>query len=319
MRPAVQPEGGSAAHQKSRMELTLNQKRSDWRVRHQSGLEESRHNVRVFFRDKLAVAGLVVIALTIFVAVFAPYLAPYPEQGRGDSDMQNRLQAPSRQHIMGTDQQGRDVLSRVMFGARIPLIISFVVTAGVLLVGVPLGGIAGYFGGWIDEVVMRITDLFLAFPALILAMALVAFLGASLRNVAIALVLTYWPWYSRLVRSMAISLRERPYVLAAKTMGVSRFTIIRRHVLPNALGPVIVQMTVDIGAVILEVAALSFIGLGAKPPTPEWGLMISEGRQYILSEWWLATFAGIAIFGLVLAFNLVGDGLRDVLDPRSKR
>ena len=292
---------------------------SEWRLRHQSGLQESRHNMRVFFRDKLAVAGLVVIVLTFFIAVFAPYLAPYPEQGRGDSDMQNRLQAPSGEHIMGTDQQGRDVLSRVMFGARIPLTISFVVTLGVLLVGVPLGGIAGYFGGWVDEVVMRITDLFLAFPALILAMALVAFLGASLRNVAIALVLTYWPWYSRLVRSMAISLRERPYVLAAKTMGVGRFTIIRRHVLPNALGPVIVQMTVDIGAVILEVAALSFIGLGAKPPTPEWGLMVSEGREYILSAWWLATFAGIAIFGLVLAFNLVGDGLRDVLDPRSKR
>ena len=301
------------------MEVTLGRHASDWRLRHQSGIEESRHNVRVFFRDKLAVAGLAVIVATIVIAIFAPSLAPYPEQGRGDSDMQNRLQAPSSEHIMGTDQQGRDVLSRVMFGARIPLMISFAVTLGVLLVGVPLGGIAGYFGGWVDEVVMRITDLFLAFPALIFAMALVAFLGASLRNVAIALVLTWWPWYSRLVRSMAISLRERPYVLAARTMGVGRFAIIRRHILPNALGPVIVQMTVDIGAVILEVAALSFIGLGAKPPTPEWGLMVSEGREYFLQEWWLSAFAGIAIFGLVLAFNLVGDGLRDVLDPRSKR
>jgi peptide/nickel transport system permease protein len=299
--------------------VTLGEHLSDWRLRHQSGLEESRHNVRVFLRDKLAVAGLIVIVATIVIAIFAPYLAPYPDQGRGNSNMQERLQAPSGEHIMGTDQHGRDVLSRVMFGARIPLIISFVVTAGVLIVGVPLGGIAGYFGGWIDEVVMRITDLFLAFPALIFAMALVAFLGASLRNVAIALVLTWWPWYARLVRSMAISLRERPYVLAAKTMGVGHFTIIRRHILPNTLGPVIVQMTVDIGAVILEVAALSFIGLGAKPPTPEWGLMVSEGREYILSEWWLSTFAGIAIFGLVLAFNLVGDALRDVLDPRSKR
>jgi len=292
---------------------------ADWRLRHQSGIEESRHNVRVFFRDKLAVAGLIVILATLIIAIFAPYLAPYPEQGRGDSDMQDRLQAPSRDHVMGTDQQGRDVLSRIMFGARIPLIISFVVTAGVLLVGVPLGGIAGYFGGWVDEVVMRITDIFLAFPALVFAMALVAFLGASLQNVALALVITWWPWYARLVRGMAISLRERPYVLAAKTMGVSHFTIIRRHILPNTLGPVIVQMTVDVGAVILEVAALSFIGLGAKPPTPEWGLMVSEGREYILSAWWLSTFAGIAIFGLVLAYNLVGDALRDVLDPRLKR
>lgn len=292
---------------------------ADWRLRHQSGIEESRHNVRVFFRDKLAVVGLIVIVATLIFAIFAPYLAPYPEQGRGDSDMQNRLQQPSAKNVMGTDQQGRDVLSRVMFGARIPLIISFVVTAGVLLVGVPLGGIAGYFGGWVDEVVMRITDIFLAFPALVFAMALVAFLGANLRNVALALVITWWPWYARLVRGMAISLRERPYVLAAKTMGVSHFTIIRRHILPNTLGPVIVQMTVDVGAVILEVAALSFIGLGAKPPTPEWGLMVSEGREYILSAWWLSTFAGIAIFGLVLAYNLVGDALRDVLDPRLKR
>jgi peptide/nickel transport system permease protein len=292
---------------------------ADWRSRHHSGIEESRHNVRVFFRDKLAVAGFVVILATLIIAIFAPYLAPYPEQGRGDSDMPNRLQAPSREHVMGTDQQGRDVLSRIMFGARIPLSISVVVTVGVLLVGVPLGGIAGYFGGWIDEMVMRITDIFLAFPALVFAMALVAFLGASLRNVALALVITWWPWYARLVRGMAISLRERPYVLAAKTMGVSHFTIIRRHILPNTFGPVIVQMTVDVGAVILEVAALSFIGLGAKPPTPEWGLMVSEGREYILSAWWISTFAGIAIFGLVLAYNLVGDALRDVLDPRLKR
>ncbi|MBN2203649.1 MAG: ABC transporter permease [Thermoleophilia bacterium] len=292
---------------------------ADWRARHQSGIEEARHNLHVFLRDKLAVAGLIVIVATVVVAVFAAYLAPYPEQGRGDSDMANRLQPPSAENIMGTDQQGRDVLSRVMFGARIPLVISVVVTAGVLLVGVPLGGIAGYFGGWIDEAVMRITDIFLAFPALVFAMALVAFLGASLRNVALALVITWWPWYARLVRGMAISLRERPYVLAAKTMGVSHFTIIRRHILPNAFGPVIVQMTVDVGAVILEVAALSFIGLGAKPPTPEWGLMISEGRQYILSAWWLSTFAGIAVFGLVLAYNLVGDALRDILDPRLKR
>ena len=292
---------------------------ADWRSRHQSGIGESRHNVRVFFRDKLAVAGFVVILATLIIAIFAPYLAPYPEQGRGDSDMPNRLQAPSREHVMGTDQQGRDVLSRIMFGARIPLSISVVVTFGVLLVGVPLGGIAGYFGGWIDEMVMRITDIFLAFPALVFAMALVAFLGASLRNVAVALVITWWPWYARLVRGMAISLRERPYVLAAKTIGVSHFTIIRRHILPNTFGPVIVQMTVDVGAVILEVAALSFIGLGAKPPTPEWGLMVSEGREYILSAWWISTFAGIAIFGLVLAYNLVGDALRDVLDPRLKR
>lgn len=301
------------------MELTATRRLTDWRIRHQSGFEESRHNVRVFFRDKLAVAGLAVIIATIAIAVFAPQLAPYPAQGRGDSNMKERLAGPSAKHLMGTDQEGRDMVSRVMFGARIPLLISTIVTLGVLLVGVPLGGIAGYFGGWVDELVMRITDIFLAFPALVFAMALVAFLGASLRNVAIALVITWWPWYARLVRSMAISLRERPYVMAAKTMGVGGFTIIRRHILPNCIGPVVVQMTVDIGAVILEVAALSFIGLGAKPPTPEWGLMVSDGREYILSAWWISAFSGMAIFGLVLAYNLVGDALRDVLDPRLKR
>jgi len=255
----------------------------------------------------------------ILVAITAPWIAPYPDQGRGASHVSERLQAPSRAHPFGTDPSGRDVLSRVIYGARIPLVIPAIVVAGVLLIGVPLGGIAGYFGGKVDEGIMRITDVFLAFPSLVMAMALVAFLGPSLRNVAIALVVTWWPWYTRLVRGMAISLRQRPYVLAARTMGVSRWAIIARHVLPNTIGPVIVQVTLDIGTVILEVAGLSFIGLGAQAPTADWGLMISDGRQYIFSEWWICTFAGIAIFLLVLSYNLIGDGLRDVLDPRTKR
>ncbi len=290
-----------------------------YRTRHQAAFEESRYSLRVFLKDRLALLGVCLILATIIVAVAAPWIAPYPDQGRGASNVKERLEAPSRAHPFGTDASGRDVLSRVIFGARIPLMISSVVVAAVLIIGVPLGGIAGYIGGWIDELVMRITDIFLAFPALILAMALVAFLGPSLRNVAIALVITWWPWYTRLVRGMAVSLRQRPYVLAARTMGVSQWTIIRRHVLPNALGPVVVQVSLDVGTVILEVAGLSFIGLGARPPQPEWGLMVSEGREYILSEWWISTFPGLAIFLLVLACNLVGDGLRDVLDPRTKR
>ena len=220
---------------------------------------------------------------------------------------------------MGTDNQGRDILSRVIYGARIPLIISFTVTAAIVVIGVPLGGIAGYYGGRVDEVVMRVTDVFLAFPSLILAITFVAFLGPSIRNVMIAIVVSWWPWYTRLVRGVAVSLRERPYVEAARTMNVRNLTIIWRHILPNAFGPVIVQMTLDIGTVILAAAALSFIGLGAQAPTAEWGLMISDGKDYILHQWWIGTFAGLAIFILVLAFNFVGDGLRDVLDPRSKR
>ena len=299
--------------------MTTSSSLSDWRVRHQASLDEARYNARVFFKDKLAVVGLVIIVVTIAVAVLAPHIAPYPAQGLGDSNLKERFQAPSTHHLMGTDNQGRDILSRVIYGARIPLIISFTVTAVIVIIGVPLGGIAGYYGGRVDEVVMRITDVFLAFPSLILAITFVAFLGASIRNVMIAIVVSWWPWYTRLVRGVAVSLRERPYVEAARTMGVRNLTIIWRHILPNAFGPVIVQMTLDIGTVILAAAALSFIGLGAQAPTAEWGLMISEGKDYILQQWWIGTFAGLAIFILVLAFNFVGDGLRDVLDPRSKR
>jgi peptide/nickel transport system permease protein len=269
--------------------------------------------------DKLAVIGLAWIVLMIVVALGAPWIAPYPEQGRGASDLQSRFEAPSWDHPFGTDNQGRDVLSRVVFGARIPLVISAVVAVAVLLIGPLLGGLAGYYGGWADEAIMRVTDIFLAFPALVLAMAMVAILGPNLRNLALAIVVTWWPWYTRLVRGMAVSLRERPYIEAARVMGVKDRRIVIRHVLPNTFGPVIVQITLDLGTVILEVAGLSFLGLGAKPPTPEWGLMVSEGVEYALEAWWMSVFPGIAIFLLVLAFNLVGDGLRDVLDPRMKR
>lgn len=292
---------------------------TNWRMRHAASLDEARYNVRVFVKDKLAVIGLVIIILNILMAVFAPQLAPYPQQGQGASNVEERFQAPSAKHLMGTDREGRDVLSRVIYGVRIPLLISFAVTAAIVMIGVPLGGIAGYFGGLVDEIVMRVTDIFLAFPSLVLAIVFVAFLGPSIRNVMISIVLSWWPWYTRLVRGAAVSLRERAYVEAARTMDVSSFRIIWRHILPNAFGPVIVQMTLDIGTVILAAAGLSFLGLGAQPPTPDWGLMISEGRNYILTQWWIGSFPGLAIFILVLAFNLVGDGLRDVLDPRSKR
>jgi peptide/nickel transport system permease protein len=293
--------------------------RASWRVRHAPALAEARHNVRIFLRDRLAVAGVVWIGLILALGILAPVVAPYPAQGRGEPNVPAALQAPSWHHPFGTDELGRDELSRVIFGCRLALVMPFIVMLGVAIVGVPLGGIAGYFGGWLDEVIMRTTDLVLAFPSVILAMALVAFMGPGLRNVAIALVLTWWPWYTRLVRGMAVSLRQRGYAKAARTMGVSDLRIVFRHIIANSLGPVIVQMTLDVGAVILEVAGFSFIGLGASPPMPDWGLMISTGREYAINEWWVGTFPGLAIFVLVLAFNFVGDGLRDVLDPRSKR
>lgn len=292
---------------------------ADWRIRHQASIDEVKHSSRVFVRDKLAVAGVVWVLFVLMIAMFPSLVAPYPEQGQGQSDTPSRLQAPSREHLLGTDSQGRDVLSRIVYGSRIALALPAVVMVGVIAIGVPLGGIAGYFGGMVDEIIMRVTDVFLAFPSLILAMALVAFLGASLRNLAIAMVVSWWPWYTRLVRGMAVSLRQRPYTKAARTMGVSDRKVILQHILPNSFGPVVVQMTLDVGTVILEVAALSFIGLGAKPPTPDWGLMISEGREFILEQWWIGMFPGLAIFLLVLAFNFIGDGLRDVLDPRMRR
>jgi peptide/nickel transport system permease protein len=291
----------------------------EWRLRHSSGLAETRHNLRVFLRDKLAVLGIAWVLLMLVVAIGAPVIAPYPEQGRGKSNLSERFEAPSAKHWFGTDNLGRDVLSRVIFGARIPLLISALVAGSVLIIGPFLGGLAGYYGGLLDETIMRITDIFLAFPALILAMAFVAILGPSLQNLALAIVITWWPWYTRLVRGQAVSLRQRPYVEAARTMGVRNGTIVLRHILPNALGPVIVAITLDLGTVILEVAGLSFLGLGVKPPTPEWGLMVSEGVEYVLEAWWISIFPGIAIFLLVLAFNVIGDGLRDVLDPRMKR
>lgn len=288
-------------------------------MRHAPALAEAWYDVRVFLKDRLALVGVIWITLMFALAILAPVVAPHPDQGRGASDVANRLQAPSWQHPFGTDELGRDIVSRVIYGARLALLMPFIVMVAVVIIGIPLGGIAGYFGGLIDEIVMRITDLFLAFPGIILAMALVAFLGASLRNVGIALVVTWWPWYTRLVRGMAVSLRQRGYTKAARTMGVSEWRIVLRHIIPNSLGPCIVQMTLDVGTVILEVAGLSFLGLGAQPPIPDWGLMISTGREYALQQWWIGMFPGVAIFLLVLAFNFVGDGLRDVLDPRAKR
>jgi peptide/nickel transport system permease protein len=292
----------------------------NWVLSHQSRLAEGRHNVRIFLRDRLAVIGVVIVVAVAIVGLLAPVIAPYPDQGSGASmQVSARFEPPSAQHWFGTDQTGRDVLSRVFFGARFPLLIAGFVIVGCVLIGVPLGGIAGYYGGRIDEVIMRITDIFLGFPSLLLAIAFVAFLGPSLLNAMIALIISWWPWYTRLVRGVAVSLRERPYVEAAKTMGVRNRTIILRHILPGSVGPVIVQASLDSGAVILAAAGLSFIGLGAQPPTAEWGLLVSQGRGFVLDSWWIATFPALAIFILVLGINWIGDGLRDVLDPRAKR
>ena len=275
-----------------------------------------RHVFAVILREPLSLLSTGVIVLFILLAVFAFQIAPYPEEGAGKTHASNTLLAPSAEHWFGTDKLGRDILSRIIVGARPALIIPIGVVLFAVLIGAPLGALAGYKGGWLDEVIMRITDLFLAFPSLLLAMAIASALGRGLDKAAIALIVSWWPWYTRIARGVAVGLRERYFVEAAQASGVNDAVIIFRHILPNTLSPILVQATVDMGTVILAMGGLAFLGLGTQPPSPDWGLMVSEGRSFILDQWWIATFPGIAIFVVVLAFNLVGDTLRDIFDPR---
>ena len=273
----------------------------------------------VLRRDPLARFSLIWIVFVLVLAVASPVLAPYPEEGAGHTNARARLLPPSGEHWLGTDDLGRDILSRIMYGAAPAMTASLVVVAVAVLVGTPLGAIAGYFGGWADEVIMRITDLFLAFPSLLLAMAIVTLLGPSLLNAVIALAVSWWPWYTRLVRGVTITLRKFYFIEAARALGVSDGRIILRHILPNCITPILVQATIDIGTVILATTALAFIGLGTRPPAADWGLMIENGREYINQYWWYSTFPGVMIFLTVLAFNLLGDTLRDLFDPRQYR
>ncbi|MFH1907257.1 MAG: ABC transporter permease [Chloroflexota bacterium] len=278
-----------------------------------------RHVLSVIVRDPLSLASTIVIILFILIAIFAYQVAPYPAEGAGKTNVANTMLAPSAGHILGADRLGRDMFSCVIMGARPALIVPIGVVVFAILIGAPLGAIADYKGGWVDEVIMRITDLFLAFPSLLLAMAITSALGRGLQNAAIALIISWWPWYTRLVRGVTISLRERYFVEAARATGVRDSVIILRHILPNTISPILVQATVDLGTVILAMGGLAFLGLGTQPPAPDWGLMVSEGRDYILKQWWISTFPGIAIFIVVLAFNLLGDTLRDIFDPRQYR
>ncbi len=276
----------------------------------------TRHVFNVIVRDPLALTSTVIILLFILIAIFAPIVAPYPEQGQGRTNASDTMHPPSAKYLLGADRLGRDILSRIIYGARPALVVPIGVVLFAVLIGAPLGALAGYKGGWIDEVIMRITDLFLAFPSLLLAMAIAASIGRGLDKAAIALVVSWWPWYTRIARGAAVSLKEQYFVEAAQAIGVRDSVIIFRHILPNTLSPILVQATVDLGTVILAMGGLAFIGLGTQPPSPDWGLMISEGRTFILDQWWISTFPGIAIFIVVLAFNLLGDTLRDIFDPR---
>jgi peptide/nickel transport system permease protein len=264
----------------------------------------------------LLLAGAVIALFVVLVGILAPVLAPYPDDASTATHPLQVLLPPSSAHRFGTDQVGRDVLSRVIFGARVSPVIAASVIALSLLIGVTLGLAAGYFGGIVDDVIMRITDIFLAFPALLLALALATVLTPSITNTVLVISLTWWPWYARIVRGQAASVAGRRYVESARALGVSHGRILLRHVLPNSMTPILVQASLDVGGVILTASALSFLGLGAQDPTPDWGLMVSQGQSFFTTHWWLVTFPGLAILFTAVAFNLIGDGLREVLDPR---
>jgi len=264
-------------------------------------------------RNPLSVAGLIIIGTLIGLAIVAPLVAPYDPT---KTDVVNRLAPPSAAHWFGTDALGRDILSRVIYGSRVSLRIALLAAVIATAIGVPLGIVSGYFRGRTDDLLMRLTDMFMAFPSLILAMAIAAALRPTLENVIIAISLAAWPAYARLARSVTLALREETFVEAARASGATSGRILRRHVLPGVLSPVVIQISLSMGGIILTAAGLGFIGLGAQPPTPEWGVMIAEGRNFITQQWWVSTFPGIAIALVVLGFNLLGDGIRDILDPR---
>jgi peptide/nickel transport system permease protein len=270
-------------------------------------------------RSFASTLGLVLVLTIVVLALIGPWIVPYPDHVAGGVNLTGKLQPPSARHWFGTDEVGNDILTRVIIGARLSLLAGIGITLAAATIGVPLGILAGTAGGRVRETIMRLTDLFLSVPGLVLAIALVAALGPGIVNAMIALVLVWWPGYVRLAESKALSIREEPYIEAARVAGAPRLRILWRHVLPNSVSPIIVKMSMDIGQSILAVASLGFIGLGAKPPTPEWGAMISIARGYLPDWWWYAICPGIFIYASVLGFNLLGDGLRDILDPRSNR
>lgn len=278
-----------------------------------------RESLYLLARNKLSLIAVIVLVMLVLLALVSPWLVPYPEDISYGTHIQEKFLAPSAQHWMGTDELGRDVFSRVVYGARVSIVNGLLAVAIALVIGVPLGAVAGSIGGWVDNVIMRITDVFLSFPPLLLAIALVALLGSSLTNAIVAISMSWWPWYTRLVRGQAISIKERKFVQAAETIGTSRGKIIFKHIIPNCISPIIVQASMDIGGVIMTLASLSFLGLGAQNPTPEWGLMISTGRAYFPDKWWCCIFPGLAIFVTVLCFNLLGDAIREILDPKTRK
>jgi peptide/nickel transport system permease protein len=269
-------------------------------------------------RDRSALIGLVLIVALVVCAFLAPVLATHPEDVF-ELHPAKRLRPPGADHLLGTDRMGSDIYSRLLFGARITLLIGVIAVGASLVIGVPVGLIAGYYHGWASDLLMRVSDIFLAVPQVVLAIAIAQTLGPSLPNVILALSVTYWPWFARLVYAETRSLQNEIFIESTSALGASPLRLIVLHVLPNVASPIIVRASIGMGFTILTAAALGFLGLGAPPPTPEWGRTIAEAREFLPGAWWYAAAPGVAIFLTVMGFNLLGDGLRDVLDPRIRR
>jgi peptide/nickel transport system permease protein len=281
--------------------------------RRQAALGRAYASWRTFARNRLAMAGLAIVLALVLVALLADVIAPYSATS---GELSQRLLPPSAIHWLGTDDQGRDILSRLIHGSRITLFVVVLVAVLAAPVGLLVGTVAGYAGGWLDAVLMRVTDIFLAFPRLILALAFVAALGPGIENAVIAIAITSWPPYARIARAETLTIRHADYISAVRLVGASPARIVLRHIMPLCLSSVIVRVTLDMAGIILTAAGLGFLGLGAQPPMPEWGAMIANGRQFVLDQWWVAAAPGAAIFAVSLGFNLLGDGLRDALDPK---
>jgi peptide/nickel transport system permease protein len=289
-----------------------------WQHEHAARIDELRRAIYRFLSNKLSLVGLCFILFLVVVALTARWWAPYPEDATGAIHATERFKGPSLNHLFGTDELGRDVFSRVVLGTQYALLAGVIILAVAISIGVTVGCIAGYFGGWIGEVLMRMTDMMLAIPGIFLALSITAALGPGILHAMMALSFTWWPGYARVVHAQVQAARERDFVEAARSLGAKPRRIIFSHIVPNIFSTVIVKASMDFGFAILSMAALGFIGVGAKPPTPEWGAMISTGREYLPEFWWYSTFPGLAMFIAVFGFNMLGDGLRDVFDPKSR-
>lgn len=281
-------------------------------------IREFKLSFHILNKNVLTRFAMIGVVLLILIALFAPVIVPYASHIMEENNPADSLLPPSAKYFFGTDELGRDLFSRILYGTRISLSTAVMAVGFAIAIGVPLGAIAGTMGGIVDEVIMRVTDIFLSFPPLLLAITIAAYLGPNLRNAMIAIAISWWPWYTRLVRSQAVSIRERQFVKASEAIGSSTWTIIYKHIIPNCIAPVVVQASMDIGGVILTIASISFLGLGAQAPTPEWGLLVSTSKTYFLNAWWYSIIPGLFIFFTVLIFNLLGDGLREVLDPKTR-